>query len=302
VASGTVTDRIAGGQIDGSTITFTGPATRIGTVTNGTYRVDGLAPGLYTVTIDGPRHVQHKTLGVGVYASASSTFSFEVLAWGAGRFGVTYDETFHRFFHQLARVRVSGPSAIGKWAAPPTELYLVEGTIPSEQFAVFQSVLVEVNQESVSDLWCGTTRGPLPITVGPDVIGVRRGGIVVRPNWAEDSGGTLGAGTIDYGTVSLNVFGPAANRLLTRAELKGALAHELFHVAGAYHVCGGGLGENPFGFSRVNCPFPDSLMANLGDLPTTPSPQDRLAACIIYHPGTLPGNTLPDTNPGYVPR
>jgi len=56
VASGTVTDRIAGGQIDGSTITFTGPAARSGTVTNGTYRVDGLASGLYTVTIDGPRH------------------------------------------------------------------------------------------------------------------------------------------------------------------------------------------------------------------------------------------------------
>ena len=55
-ASGTVTDRIAGGQIDGSTITFTGPAARSGTVTNGTYRVDGLASGLYTVTIDGPRH------------------------------------------------------------------------------------------------------------------------------------------------------------------------------------------------------------------------------------------------------
>jgi hypothetical protein len=44
-------------------------------------------------------------------------------------------------------------------------------------------------------------------------------------------------------------------------------------------------------------------MANLGEGPVTKlSPQDRLAACIIYHPGTLPGNTLPDTNPGYIPR
>jgi len=82
VASGTVTDRIAGGQIDGSTITFTGPATRKRDGDERHYRVDGLASGLYTATIDGPRHVQHKTLGVGVYASASSTFSFEVLAWG----------------------------------------------------------------------------------------------------------------------------------------------------------------------------------------------------------------------------
>ena len=93
-----VPDRIAGGQVDGSTITFTGPVTRSGTVTNGTYRVEGLASGLYTVTIDGPQHVQHKTLGVGVYASSASTFSFEVLSWGAGRFGVTCDDTFHRFF------------------------------------------------------------------------------------------------------------------------------------------------------------------------------------------------------------
>jgi hypothetical protein len=107
VASGTVTDRIAGGQIDGSTITFTGPVTRSGTVTNGTYRLDGLTSGLYTVTIDGPRHVPHKVLGVGVHASGN--FSFEVLAWGSERFGVAYDDTFHRFFHQLARVRNSGP-------------------------------------------------------------------------------------------------------------------------------------------------------------------------------------------------
>jgi hypothetical protein len=71
-------------------------------------------------------------------------------------------------------------------------------------------------------------------------------------------------------------------------------------VAGAWHVCGGNLGENPFGFSRSNCPYPDSLMANLGDLPTTPSPQDRLASCIMNHPGTQPGNTFPDTNVIYI--
>jgi len=270
--------------------------TRSGSVTDGTYRVDGLTSGLYTVSIDGPQHVPHKTLGVGVPAS-SGTFAFEVLVWGAGRFGVTYDETFHRFFHQLARVRVSGPAAVGKWVTPPTELYVVEGIIPTEQFALFREVLAEVNPESVSDLWCGLTQGPLPITVGPDVIGTTRGRIVVRPNWSEGSGGTLGTGTIDYGAVSMNVFGTTANRLLTRGELKGGLAHELFHVAGGFHVCGGDIGENPFGFSRFNCPFPDSLMANTGVI-TRPSIQDRLAACIIYHPGTLQGNTLPDTNPG----
>jgi len=301
VASGSVTDRIAGGQIDGSTITFTGPVTRSGTVTNGTYRVDGLTSGLYAVSIDGPQHVPHKTLGVGVHAS-SGTFAFEVLVWGAGRFGVTYDETFHRFFHQLARVRVSGPSAIGKWAVPPTELYLVEGTIPREQFAVFQSVLAEVNEESVSDMWCGTTE-PLRIVTGPDVVGETTGRIVVRPNWDGSGTGTVGSGTIWAGAVTMNVYVARESRLRTRESLKSGVLHELFHVAGAYHVCGGGLGENPFGFSRFNCPFRDSVMANLGEGPVTRlSPQDRLAACIIYHPGTLPGNTLPDTNPGYVPR
>ena len=116
----------------------------------------------------------HKTLGVGVYASAPSMFSFEVLAWGSERFGVAYDATFHRFFHQLARVRVSGPSAVGKWTSPPTELYLVEGTIPAENFALFREVLSEINQESVSELWCGTA-GPLPITIGPDVVGQTTG-------------------------------------------------------------------------------------------------------------------------------
>jgi hypothetical protein len=299
VASGTVTDRIAGGQIDGSTITFTGPVTRSGTVTSGTYRLDGLASGQYTVAIDGPRHVPHKTRGVGVYGSG--TFSFEVLAWGAGRLGVSYDETFHRFFHQLARVRGSGPSAIGKWASPPTELYLVEGTVPSEPFAMLASVLSEVNEETVPALWCGAI-GPLTVRIGPDVVGSRVGRIIVRPNTGVDTSGTTEVGNIQHGTVNVGIQALVNGGPELRQKLKGALTHELFHVAGAFHVCGGNLGENPFGFSRFNCPFPGSLMANLGDLPTTPSPQDRLAACIIYHPGTLPGNTLPDTNPGYVPR
>lgn len=302
VVSGTVVDRIAGGAIDGSTITFIGPVTRNGTVTNGSYQVGGLASGLYTVAIDGPQHVQHKTLGVGVYAQESRTFGFDVLVWGAGRFGVSYDDTFHRFFHQLARVRVSGVSAIGKWASPPTELYLVEGTVPDEQFHLVSTVLAEVNNESVQELWCGTT-GPLRITIGPDPIGETTGRIVVRPNWDGSASGTIGSGNIWAGAVTINTYVGRESRLRTRDELKSGLLHELFHVAGAYHVCGGGLGENPFGFSRTNCPYRDSVMANLGEGPvTTLSPQDRLAACIIYHPGTLPGNTLPDTNPGYVPR
>lgn len=92
----------------------------------------------------------------------------------------------------------------------------------------------------------------------------------------------------------MNVFRPISNRLATTDELRYTLAHELFHVAGAFHVCGGGLGENPFGFSQTNCPYPESLMANF-KVVTSLSPEDLLASCIIYHPGTQPVNAFPDT-------
>ena len=41
-------------------------------------------------------------------------------------------------------------------------------------------------------------------------------------------------------------------------------------------------------------------MANRGDNSILrPSPQDKLAACIVYSPDTHPGNTFPDTNQSY---
>jgi hypothetical protein len=75
-----------GGPIDGSTITCTGPPIPSGTVTNGTHHVDGLASGHYTVTIDGPRHVQNKNARMGVRAGIQHVFVRRPSSGGAGRF------------------------------------------------------------------------------------------------------------------------------------------------------------------------------------------------------------------------
>jgi hypothetical protein len=301
-SSGMVSDRIAGGLVAGSTITFTGPVTRTASVVAGSYEITGLVPGSYRVTIQGPSHVTHETLLM--WLPASGTYPFTVLTWNSGRFGAVYDETFHRYFHQLARITFASGAALRKWVPPPNELYVVEGTVPERKFDFILSVLAEVNSESVPAMWCGAT-GPLRIVTGPDVIQPAAGQIVVRPKVEPGATGTLELGNIRFGTVVISVSpydvdgGPEV-----RKRAKGVLAHELFHVAGAFHVCGGGLGENPFRFSPVNCPYPDSLMSNLSDgiLPTELSAQDRLAACLINDPATLVGNTFPDTNPFYIPH
>ena len=40
-------------------------------------------------------------------------------------------------------------------------------------------------------------------------------------------------------------------------------------------------------------------MANLGDEPNVFAPQDKLAACIVYHQDTHGGNLYQDINPTY---
>lgn len=294
-----VSDRISGALVDGSTITLTGPVTRTASVVAGSYELSGLVPGSYHVKIQGPSHVTHETLLM--WLPASGTYPFSVLKWNAGRFGAVYDETFHRYFHQLARITFASGAALRKWITPPNELYVVEGTVPQREFDFILSVLAEVNSESIPSLWCGTT-GPLRIVTGPDVLEPTVGRIVVRPQVEPGATGTLELGNIRFGTVTISVSLFVDGGTEARRRVKGGLAHELFHVAGAFHVCGGGLGENPFAFSPVNCPYPDSLMANLGDLPAEVSPQDRLAACLIYDPASLVGNTFPDTNPFYIPH
>ncbi len=297
--TGSISDRLSRSAVGGSAISFSGPVTGSARVTStGAYELRGLAAGDYTVVISGPTHVPHETRQVSLIGPVDLPFS--VVTWGATPFGTAYDETFQKFFHQLARVG-RGTGALRKWVIPPTELYLVEGTVPREQFDIVSAELRRVNEESLPALWCHWT-GPLTITIGPDSPATVDGRIIVRPNWNDGATGSLGDAEVRWGRVAVNVFGPTANRLLRADEIRAILGHELFHVAGAFHVCGGNVGENPFGFSRTNCPFPDSLMANLGTLVPAPSPQDRLASCLIYHPETAPGNLYPDINPIYPRR
>jgi hypothetical protein len=222
------------------------------------------------------------------------------MKWGSGAFGAVNDTTFQAFFDQVARVGSTGtPYSIRKWVIPPTELYVVPNpAVPAAQFADVLAVLGEINAESAHDLWCGFA-GPLSIVTGPDISTHPDGVIIVRPNYDIGSSGTVGPTSIRSGTITCNVFRPNDGTFQSHANLKSALLHELYHVAFGYHTCGGDLGANPHGFSPTNCPYPTSAMANRGDILTVLAPQDKLAACIVYHPDTHCGNLYQDVNPTY---
>lgn len=294
VITGTVTDRIEGGPIDGSSVSFSGPVGATTRVTNGRFQLP-LVPGEYDVSIEGPSHVAHRTLSVPVQAGVPLAFS--VVRWGSGRFGAVYDASFHQFFHQIARVNENRIISVRKWVIPPREIYLAEGAIPKENFELMRAVIEELTREELPAMWCGFAPR-LAVVTGPD-IEPSDGQIVVRPNWDMGGTGTLGPTQIRSGVVTMAAFDRTANAVATRDGLWAGFLHEFFHVAFAFHECGGPVGQNPFGFSPGNCPFPDSVMANRGPLIPTLSAQDRLAACIVYHPDTHPGNQLPDTNPSY---
>lgn len=297
--SGLVVERLAGTPIGGSTILFRGPSVASTEVAaDGRYELHDLVPGEYEVTLSSVAHVPHETHGVSL--AGSSQLRFSVIGRGTSQHGATVDETFTRFFHQLARVG-TGTGYLRKWVVRPNELYLVEDTIPKDQFDVLVTEVEKINQDVLPKLWCDWI-GPLQIRRGPSPMSDVEGRIVVTPNWNTTASGSFGETQIRTGRVAINVFRPGENRLHTRQEIRGLLAHELFHVAGAYHVCGGSLGENPFGFGPANCPYPDSLMANLGPLVETPSPEDRLASCLVYAGDTLPGNRYQDINPYYAGR
>ena len=254
-----------------------------------------MPPGQYVVSIDGQSHVPHQTQIA--YVDGSTELPFSVLQWGPSLFGATYDETFHRAFHQIARVSSDGIFGIRKWAQPPSEIYLVEGTVPASSLAVVREVLEEISQESLPALWCESQA--IPVTSGPEPAATD-GRVVVRPNWDITTTGTLGRGVIRSGTVQIQVFMTPVNRSPTYAEFKGALLHEFYHVAFGYHLCGGNLGPNPFGFSRGDCPYPESSMANRGPIVPELAPQDRLAACIVYNDDTHVDNRFPDINARYA--
>lgn len=295
--AGAVTSRVTGEPIAGGTVTFVGLVTRSGQISAGQYTVSDLVTGIFDVRIDGPGLVPHETHGVGVSAFGGSR-TFSVLTYGTSTFGIPLDDLFYRFVHQVARVSASRES-LRKWRDPPDELYVVPSDdVPEEQFNEVVTALEELAVDSVPDLWCRLIES-VEVTIGPCEGSCDRDGrIVVRPNWDEGASGTLGPtfnGT--RGEVTVNVFGSSTQSLLPRERLRATLLHEIYHVAFGQHLCGGSLGLNPFGFGRENCPFPDSAMANLGAPQLVLSPQDKTAACLVYHPGTVVGNTWPDVNP-----
>ena len=292
---GQVIDRVLKTPIAGSTITFTGATTHSAGVSGGRFELE-MPPGHYGVSIDGPSHVPHHTQIAHVDGSVELRFS--VLSWGTQLFGATYDQTFHKVFHQMARIGNGGITGIRKWVLPPSEIYLVDDTVPVAQFELVLDVLREISRTSLPELWCNFTTS-MAVHTGPSPE-ERDGRIIVRPNWDVTATGTTGQGAKRSGVVQVNVFRSVDGRLQTRNELTATLLHEFFHVAFAFHQCGGQLGPNPFGFSPDNCPYPDSLMANRGERLTRPSAQDRLAACIVYHEDTHVGNRFPDINERYT--
>lgn len=297
--SGQISDRLVGSPVGGSIIFFRGSSISSTAVSaDGRYEVHNLVPGDYEVSILGDNHVRHETRRMTVLDSAELRFT--VIKSGLTLFGVTLDQTFNEFFHQLARGG-QGAGALRKWVVRPAELYVVEGTVPADQFRVVVMELEEVNQRVVPALWCNWI-GPMRVTTGPLPSTEVEGRIVVTPNWDGGASGSVGPTEITSGRVAINVFRPNDKRLNTSTEIRGILAHELFHVAGAFHTCGGSLGDNPFGFGPSNCPYPSSLMANLGPLVEMPSPEDRLASCLMYANETVPGNRYPDINPYYPGR
>jgi hypothetical protein len=258
---------------------------------DGQYEVP-LVPGQYEVLIDGPSHVEHRDQTVDLSASRQADFS--VLKWGSSRFGATYDDSFHRFFHQVARVSPLPQSALRRWVIPPSEIYIVEGTVPAEHVDSLVDIVNDLAAADLPALWCGFASS-FRIVRGPDV-GEADGRILVRPSVQGGDSGTVGPNSTRFGIVTTSFVNPVTGALRTPSVHRAILLHEFFHLAFGWHLCGGDLGSNPLGFGQTNCPFPDSVMANRGALVQALSAQDRLAACLVYHPDMTPLNLFPDTN------
>ena len=278
--TGDITDRIAGGGVGGSTITWTGPVTKSARA-NSPYTINGLPAGDYEVTITG-NHVTHKNLKVPVTDTGS--FPFSVLQWNSGRFGATYDATFDNFYRFIANL--SAVNGLAKWdfrSMSPTEIYVTQEGLTPDKFTEFMDILREVNNENISDMFCGKT-GALPIHQGPSIGDRKNGSIIIRlvdnNSWAgygsvTDSNRVIADVTIHYSISDLTNF--------DRNRKKYIVNHELFHAAFAQHA-----------FNT----YRDSAMGGWSDI-TRLSKEDKLAACIVYNDDTHPGNKAPDTNPSY---
>jgi len=295
IVSGFVSNRVNGEVVDGSRVDFRGYGSLNlwQRVHHGRYQVHGLAEGTYEVVVlsafaEYPElhlHREHRTERVDVRPD-SLEFDFSVLVYGTHAFGAVYDREFDVFFNELARVE-DGREAGWKWNAPPTSIYVTREGISDAGFDEFLTILREVNQESVSDMFGGTT-GPLAIESGPLIGDSRPGTIVVRfhdgPARSDLSvsadGSITGAGVRFSRETFDDTLGPTSDGRLKKATL----AHELWHCAGATDVAD-----------------PGSLMHrdNSGSVVSL-SPRDKLAAGLMYHPDTHPGNRAPDTNPTYT--
>lgn len=285
--SGTVRDRIAGGSVNSSTITWRGPVTK-STTANGSYSIAGLAPGDYEVTItQNGVHVEHKNLKVTVGGTGS--YPFSVLRFGSGRFGAFYDSMFDGFYQKFARPGIG----IKKWSPPtsiPQGMYITLDGLSEAATEEFKILLNEVNNESTPDMFCGGI-GPLPISYGPSIGNFRNNIITGAFTNGSDQGVIYDFTTADQIIKSarigfwLDLLDDSVGDVTTRERKKNHVAHEMMHaINGSQHA-----------FNT----YRDSLQGGFTDV-TRPSKEDKLASCIMLDKDTHPGNRAPDTNPTYI--
>ena len=289
--SGAVTDRVDGSPITGSVIEFNGPEVKTAPVVGGRYEIRDLLSAPYQVRISGSSHVEHRALRIEV-GSSTSDLPFSVLGRNSCLYDACYTDDFHLFFDRIARVGYEFGSVlcqacpVRKWDPLPREIYVMRNdTVMSPRaFEAFMRALDEVNAESVP-LMFGGRIGPLPIAVGPP-IEKRPGTIRVEFFNSPTEHPTGGWDCINNNQVTCGIFRENVfdlERFGYYFGTKNNVLHELYHIAFARHVFTG---------SGVR----DSVMAG-SNATTRLTPIDVLASWIVYHPGTKPGNTAPDTNP-----
>lgn len=309
MVSGFVRDRINDGPIDGSMITFRSTSLNIqasAIVASGSYSLPTPVPaGNYEVEIVGDAHVPHKE---GNYFLTAARNDFTVIKWGSCRFGACYDTQFHEYMEWVARFKdsLTGPNPgrdggkVTKWLTPPKEIWVIaeshstEGStyvydsLPPPALAEFMSDLTEINSQSVPDMFCAAT-GPLPVVLHAPVSTYTTAGVITIRFTVEQSDAASYATRDDAITAASIILGSGHYKnpeSWPRRRRQYSLAHELFHTAFAHHA----FAESGSGARQ------DGLM-NGPDIATRLSGEERLAACIVYHADTRPGNRSPDSNP-----
>jgi hypothetical protein len=284
--SGSVTDRIGGKHVD-TAITFSGLDGSVarGLVNGGSYSIDGIKAGIYDVEING-NHVPHVTR----YANITGDRNFSVIAWNSSMYGVTYNEEYDRFFNQTARVdEYKKIRWVKKWREVPKKIYVVNENMGSDDFGRFMNMLDYVNENTVSDMFGGRVK-KLPVEAGPPMEKYPAGTIDIRFDRFDRpaEGGIIGGtGATFLDGYSIIRAEPVFNyeyfqRRNNTNQQTTVIAHEMYHCAGANHAT----------------LFPESMMCNGGIDKPMLDRTDKLAAMLIYHDDTHPGNIYPDTNNG----